>query len=452
MNYAKILLVPLLCGACPNPQEPTYYQDVAPILHQRCSTCHLEGGLAQDFLFDTYAQAHEMSTRIAMQAETEKMPPFMAAETEECQYDYDWKHDWRLPMDEIATLSHWSSIGAPEGDAKNPSPLEDPVIRHLTGQTQDLPKPTGYTTVLQTNVQDEFICYSVDPGFTSTVYLQGVEVLPDNLNVVHHVTTYIDFDGASQSKTNEMGFHPCTGGPGIANAAFVGGWIPGGGVIEMPQDSGVAIPPGARFVYQMHYHPISTPEFDQTQLRIQVSHTAPQKTATLTLLGNAKKTQADGTGLQPGPNDRAGAEFFVPANAKNHTETQKFIYKGRADQPATVFLTANHMHYVGTGMKVWIERTGNGPEGVQDSCLLQTPEWDFNWQQFFEYDVAAGKAPILYPGDSIWLRCTYDNTLDNPALREALRESDLADPVDVTLGEGTLDEMCLFALGVVLEN
>ena len=41
------------------------------------------------------------------------------------------------------------------------------------------------------------------------------------------------------------------------------------------------------------------------------------------------------------------------------------------------------------------------------------------------------------------MRCTYDNTLDNPGTRRALDDGGYDAPIDVYLGEGTLDEMCI---------
>ena len=55
-------------------------------------------------------------------------------------------------------------------------------------------------------------------------------------------------------------------------------------------------------------------------------------------------------------------------------------------------------------------------------------------------------------GDVLRMRCTYDNTLANPHLRPALDDQDLDEPVDVELGEDTLDEMCLIGIGIIVPN
>jgi hypothetical protein len=93
---------------------------------------------------------------------------------------------------------------------------------------------------------------------------------------------------------------------------------------------------------------------------------------------------------------------------------------------------------------VWIEDRDTAAE----TCLLHTPKWDFNWQRIYEYDALANEGVRVKAGDVVHIECTYDNTLDNPGVAEALAEVGLDQPIDVSQGEGTLDEMCLTALGV----
>lgn len=81
------------------------------------------------------------------------------------------------------------------------------------------------------------------------------------------------------------------------------------------------------------------------------------------------------------------------------------------------------------------------------------PRYDYDWQQLYRYDAPLAEMPAISGGDSIRMRCTYDNTLDNPgtrrALEDALEDAGEDAPVDIHLGEGTLDEMCIAMVGVV---
>lgn len=86
------------------------------------------------------------------------------------------------------------------------------------------------------------------------------------------------------------------------------------------------------------------------------------------------------------------------------------------------------------------------PAQSERECLLHTPDWNFEWQRFYEYDVEIEQMPFIQPGDTFELSCTYDNSMGNPFVRRALAEQGLDAPRDVVLGEETLDEMCLLAL------
>ena len=73
--------------------------------------------------------------------------------------------------------------------------------------------------------------------------------------------------------------------------------------------------------------------------------------------------------------------------------------------------------------------------------LLWIRDWDFNWQGFYNF-----KDPIALPAlSNIRLRCTYDNTENNPR--------NPSNPLKaVGWGEGTEDEMCVAFLGVIFDR
>src|SRR5688572_18875944 len=54
----------------------TWYQDVLPIVQNRCQGCHAEGGIAP-FALLTYAEAQRRHAGMAFAAQTRQMPPWM---------------------------------------------------------------------------------------------------------------------------------------------------------------------------------------------------------------------------------------------------------------------------------------------------------------------------------------------------------------------------------------
>ena len=427
---------------------PTYYQDIAPVLSVNCAACHREGGMNPYMLFDDASFTQSMAGPIAAAIEEGSMPPFYAEESEQCPNPWGWKHDPRLSAGDSQLISDWAAAGGPIGDPSSAATVPLPPSTDLDGADLTLFPTTPWTTEPFGEVTDQFKCFSIDPGLSEEKWLEAFQVVPDNLAVVHHVLTGLDLSGASAALAGNDGVYDCFGGFGV-DAQFIGGWVPGSSPIEFPKHSGLRVPPGARIVLQMHYHMASDPHDDATGISLRWSDTTPVREAYLGLFGNAGQAFGDGTGLQDGPNDVGGASFYIPAGATGHTETMSFEVPSLPERAQT-FMVANHMHYVGTDMRLWIERGSQSPESGE-ACLLHTPSWDFDWQQFYFYDASNGSAPYIYPGDKLWMQCTFDNTLDNPGVLRALEEADLDSPQDVYLGDGSLSEMCIAVLGLVID-
>jgi hypothetical protein len=194
----------------------------------------------------------------------------------------------------------------------------------------------------------------------------------------------------------------------------------------------------------MHYHPSPDgPETDRSQIQIKWTTETPTWEAANVLVGNLDNLEDNGSGLQPDPDDRDGnVEFRIPAQSTNHTETM--IYSNEIPIDLPIYSVATHMHYVGTDMKIELQQSDG------DHCLLQTPNWDFNWQRAYDFDVAIEDLPTITAGDSLNMRCTYNNTMDNPFVAAALSEKGITQTQDVYLGENTTDEMCLGIYGVLV--
>ena len=137
--------------------------------------------------------------------------------------------------------------------------------------------------------------------------------------------------------------------------------------------------------------------------------------------------------------------FVIPAGKKGHTETLRHtLGKAGAPSPDIRLLgLGTHMHYVGTDMTIQLDRASTKNGDPQQECLLGTPRWSFDWQRLYMIDQPIESLPQVHLGDVVTMKCTYDNSMGNPFVVEALAEQGLAAPKDVVLGETTLDEMCL---------
>jgi hypothetical protein len=226
---------------------------------------------------------------------------------------------------------------------------------------------------------------------------------------------------------------------------MLGSYFPGSAPTRMPADVGVPFPVGARIVLNFHYHP--TPlggDVDQSQVAVRWTSDAPSHAALISTVGNSETAAG---GLLPGPNDPASEpKFEIPAGAKGHTETMQLTIPLGLPDGTRLFLLGPHMHRIGTQIRMTLERDG------QTQCLIEDPQWDPDWQSVYVVDGDIEDFPTFMPGDLLTLQCTYDNSLDNPELVEALAGFGLDSPITASMGSAALDEMCMFVYGLAIPS
>jgi hypothetical protein len=431
----------------------TWNGQIAPIVAQKCTGCHKVGGIAP-FSLETYPIARRYAEDMLAQVQAGNMPPWGARSTDECTPPFGFKDDPRLTDDELAALQAWVDGGAPEGSASN-QPLPQPISEALTDADLHLTMPTSVDVA---GSDDRMLCFSLDPGLDTEQWINAVQVTPGNPEIVHHVLLFADPDGQSVALAGTQGYYDCFGGPQLDKVVLLAAWAPGGVPTVTPPDVALDIAAHSRMVMQVHYHPhtaVSSTVDSNTSVDIRFAPGVPKYPGRLALIGNfaqgdMKVAGGKGYGLMPDPDDTKpnDPEFVIPPNNPAHTETERFLIQPDTNiKQYRLWGIATHMHYVGVDMKIDVLH----PDGTDD-CLLQTPAWDFNWQRVYYYDASLDAVPVIQPGDVLQMRCTYDNTMDNPFVVQALGQQGLQAPVQVNLGETTLDEMCLGAFGVTLES
>ncbi len=420
--------------------RPNWHQDIAPLVTAACQGCHVDGGIAP-FSMMTYAQTFPWATLMAESAEVGDMPPWHALETDVCQPVLGFKHDPRLSAAQIQLLRDWADLGAPEGDPNLAAPLPEPPSLDLANPTTTVIMSSPVSVEAEGQDLDFEHCLSLDPGNDQEVFVDGLQVIPGNRAIVHHVLVYVDPTAASASWTGGVSYD-CGGGTGVAAPTqLISGWVPGGLPMEPPEGVGITVPAGARLILNVHYHATGAgAEIDDgTGLALRWTTQKPERASIFRLLG------------APGAGSSLTGPLSIPAGASGHVEEYEWVVPNQQfpnSVEARIWAVAHHMHKVGVDIRAWIEDAETGEE----TCLLHVPNWDFNWQRVYEYDAPASEGIRIQAGDKVRIRCEYDNTLDNPGVVEALAEVGLDEPITVTQGEGTLDEMCLTAVGVGIKG
>ena len=418
-----------------DPVGPTYHADVAPILAEHCGACHQDGSIAP-FSVLSYESAKDWAEPMLASVEGGRMPPWFATESEECDQRIGFVDDPRLDESEKETLRAWIDAGAPEGEpGEAPRP---PEIDHLEEVDLDLAIPQPYEV---NGLTDIYQCFRIPLDIPQDRWITGVEVVPDNERVVHHVLVWSDPLDLSAERVGPDGSYPCSGTPDFFPTEIAAIWTPGTSPTRAPPDAGTLVHPGGSIVVNIHYHPTGlSAEVDQTRVRLSLREDQPSSHTTWFLVDSPF-----GAEVQPGPGDESGPIFEIPAGQSAHQETVALTIPDFIPFDLKVFAITPHMHYLGTDMLVKL-RYASGAE----ECLVHTPGYRFDFQTMYTYDTSDGPWPTASVGDTIEVRCTYDNSTSNPFMPLHLSASGASEPHDVYWGEETGDEMCMAMVGLVL--
>lgn len=392
------------------PPVPTFSNEVVRILQTHCLSCHHEGDIAP-FPLTTYEEAAPRAHMMRLMTASLQMPPWKPADS--CG---DFADARRLTPKEIETIGRWADAGAPEGDpAQLPPPLTFDTGWTLGEPDLILSYPDTYTPPAS---GDAYRCFPMATNLTTDRYVAGIDVHPGDRASVHHVIAFLDTTGASaalDAADPEPGYS-CFGGPGfdLSADATLGGWAPGYRAFKFPEEIALRLPAGSRVVLQVHYHSHDgDPHPDRTEFAAYYTEGTPEQLLRIVPLIN---------------ND-----FEIPAGADNYRVSAFIPYI-----PFSVHLwaIAPHMHLLGRSMRV--ETTDLSSTS---RCLIDIPDWDFNWQAMYRY-----REPLAIPaGSSVSLTAYYDNSSGNP-------RNPNNPPQPVGWGEATTDEMCIAFLGVTIDG
>lgn len=402
----KILLAALLSiSTLAAHAQLNWASDIAPILYKNCVQCHRDGGLGH-FSLVGYDNAFTNRFEIQNATTTRQMPPWKP----DPMYRH-YANENRLNDAEIQRISDWVDAGAPAGDLS-----QAPANPIFNGDSEvgipDQILLTPFYTVTATD--DEYRCFVIPNGLNQTAYLRGLEAVPGNHEVVHHILVYEDTTGQGKildaQTPNELGYVNF-GGPGVSGARLVGAWVPGSRTTLTPPFMGVKLSPGADLIVQMHYPKGVTGMSDQTKINLFFT----PSTQNIREVRLAPVLNHSALSLENGP-------LNIPANTVKEYHAKFTVF-----QNASVLSVAPHMHLIGRSIVCF------GVTLQNDTIpLIRINDWDFHWQGGYFFQKLQ-KMPL---GTKLHAYATYDNTLDNPH-----QPSD--PPQLVTQGEATTDEMML---------
>lgn len=391
-------------------QTPTWSDDIACIVNSHCSPCHREDGPGH-FDLITYADAYYWRNEMQAATSSRFMPPWPP--------DQDYRpmaHERTLTQAEIDLIAQWVQAGAPEGDPANAPP--PPVFNNAL----QIPEPDLTAImdefVIPSSSNDQYRCFVLDVENPTDRFITGMEVIPGNTSMVHHVLVFQDTTGEARLLDDQdiTPGYASFGGIGVDDAKLIGAWVPGEQAFFTPQGMGIKLFADADIVIQVHYPASSVSEVDSTRINLQMSDSQYLRSLSIDPVLEHFWTLTDGP-------------LVIPPN-----EVRTFHSEFEVPFPSTIVSIAPHAHLVCTSMKSFAVL----PSG-DTIPLIDIPQWDFRWQGHYSF-----RNPIHLPtGTMLHGEATYDNTEDNPF-------NPNTPPAWVTWGEATTDEMMLFYFAWVI--
>ncbi|MFN7115460.1 MAG: hypothetical protein ACK4TA_01595 [Saprospiraceae bacterium] len=379
--------------------EPTYYQDIAPILKQNCLDCHHVGGAAP-FSLETYEDVERRADFIQMVTESRYMPPWFA--------DPNFSHfrnEKFLSDLEIQTITNWVKSGKKRGKA----PKLAQTVAKVSYPKPDLVIPMNQPFQMPGDGSEQFRIFVMPTHTEEELYVRGIEFRPQNLQRAHHARLMLDTTHLLRPDDGTM-----AGDTGTEFSRqnvkladyFWYGWVPGNFLYLYPEGFAKRWPKGSDIVLNMHYSPTSKPETDQSEIRLYLTSEQPKRLVKTFILDESWVTN------QP---------FMIPAN-----QSVKFYMRSPLiPNDLSLISVLPHMHLLGKNFKAYAIT----PQG-QIINIIKIDDWNFNWQMTYQF-----KQLIKLPkGSVVYAEAVYDNTSNNP-------RNPHFPPRDVKYGWGTVNEM-----------
>jgi hypothetical protein len=396
-------------------QQPTWAEDIAPILYQHCVSCHRVDGVG-GFTLETWTDAKNAADGMLESIESRYMPPWRA----DPAYRH-FKDENYLSDSEIASIAAWVNGDRLPGDLSQAPPLPNFQNGSQLSAVDLVLETPSYTLAQNT---DEYRAFAIPINLGSVKYFNEIEILPGNDAIIHHIVLYVDpTDEALQKDLADPapGFQT-NGSVGsiTQNAQLIGEWTPGGTPIKLPPQFGYKIPPNGFFIMELHLAPGHQGETEEgSQINLKLTNHTPIRELYYSVLSYADPI----FGLVNPP-------FKIPANT-THKLISELKVSSYSSLPVSVFSLTPHAHVFGKSFKAYAYRLGQ----ADTIPLINVPKWDFFWQSTYTL-----QKPIkLTTAHRCRAEVVYDNTVNNP-------HNPNSPPKDVFWGENTSDEMLyLFA-------
>jgi len=372
----------------------TFNRDVAPIVFEKCATCH-HPGEAAPFSLTTYEQVRRRATQIVEVTQRRIMPPWLPTPEHG-----DFVGARRLTDQELQILERWAKSGSPLGDEADAPSTPEFAEGWQTGLPDLILESPAFHLPSQSS--DVFRNFVVPIHLAEARWIRSVELRPVNPRATHHARLGVDSSGESirrDAEDAEPGYAGMSWGQDPEGQLVI--WAPG--MVAKPGLPGVAwrLYPNTCLVLHTHMQPTGKAEEVKFRIGIHFADEPPTISPAILRIGSC--------------------EIDIPAHAPRHVVKGEYVLPIDVDLH-TVF---PHAHSLCKELHLEAER----PDGTREP-LLSIEHFDENWHESYDY-----RHPVRLPrGTRLRTTFTYDNTDGNLRNRNH-------PPRRVVYGSNVTDEM-----------
>ena len=384
LQRASLLICLTFAWNLASADTPTFSADIAPIMFDKCSSCHNPDGIGPMPLL-SYEQVKPYAGLISLKVQAREMPPWHLDKSTGIQA---YKNDVSLSDEQIDTIVAWVNGGMPEGDPANlpPEPeLPDGSRWQLSstlGEPDFVVKSLPYT--VKANAQDQWWLRATtfeglidEPRYVRATELKGS--YPLGVKVLHHGhAQLVSYDANGNRRSGPVGRQ----GVGKGGDLF-------------PEGTGMLIYPNGSITWNLHYFPID---------RV-VENEQAEAAVWLYPKGYVPEFETNGEqffAADRGPGGLWAGDIIVPPHSIKSQQGVRVL-----DRAALITSFRPHMHMRGRAQSL----EAVYPDGRRE-MLSRVDKYNHNWQISYEFEDDA--APLLPKGTMLLITSTWDNTANNP--------------------------------------